>query len=51
MRDLIVETLLAAAILIWGISESLVTWVNVDQPPQHDHAPRSVDGDEAALGH
>ena len=39
MRDTIVETILAAAILIWGISEGLVNWTDADQPPQHETAP------------
>jgi hypothetical protein len=49
MRDMLLETVLATAILIWGISEGLVTGVDVDKPLPHDHTPRSLDRSEAPI--
>ena len=39
MRDTIVETILATAILIWGISEGLVHWTDADEASQHEMQP------------
>ena len=47
---MLLETAIANAILIWGVSEGLVTWVDVNKPLQPAHEPSPLDSGEAPIG-